>query len=143
MVPWDPSAFIALVDDSNDLPNLYYFSKGSRPCAAVGYSGLLARWLSCLHRPPSLVAVAGGHSEVWDYRLCPGYVLLDMSGLDWSRLRIRKAFLRPRGPAWLGGILLNSFVLVLTTRPALAIPSGWSSWLATLTLVGGFGLSLW
>jgi len=25
----------------------------------------------------------------------------------------------------------------------LAIPSGWSSWLATPTLVGGLGLSLW
>jgi len=60
-----------------------------------------------------------------------------------SRLRILKAFLRSRGPAWLGGILLNSFALVLTTRPALAISSGWSSWLTTPTLVGGLGLSLW
>jgi len=79
LVPWDPSAFIALVDDANDFPILYYFSKGSRPRAAVGYLGLLARWLSCLNRPLSLVAVAGGHSdvEVWDYRLCPGYVFLD------------------------------------------------------------------
>jgi len=32
-----------------------------------------------VHRPFSLVAVAGGHSDVkvWDFRLCPGYVLLD------------------------------------------------------------------
>jgi len=57
-------------------------------------------------------------------------------GLVASRLRIRKAFLRSRGPAWLGGTLLNSFALVLTTRPALAIPSGWSG-------VEGLGLSFW
>jgi len=43
--------------------------------------------------------------------------------------------LQPVNLGWLGGILLNSFALV--------IPSGWSSWLATPTLVGGLGLSLW
>jgi len=45
-------------------------------------------------------------------------------------LRILEAFLLSRGPAWLGGTFLNSFALVLTTRPALALPSGWSGWLA-------------
>jgi len=43
LVPWDSTAFIALVDDANDLPILYYFRKGSRPYAAVGCLGLLAR----------------------------------------------------------------------------------------------------
>jgi len=151
LVPWDPSAFIALVDDANDLLILYYFSKGSRPCA-VGYLGLLARWLSCLHRPLSLVAVAGGHSdvEVWDCRLCPCYVFLDFlviqfrrMGLVVSRLRIRNAFFRSRGHAWLGGVLLNSLALVLTRRPALALPLGWMSWLAIPALVGGLGWSFW
>jgi len=64
----DPTAFIALVDDANDLPVLYYFRKGSRPCAAVGCLALLARWLRCFYRPLSLVAVAGGHSDV---EVCP------------------------------------------------------------------------
>jgi len=85
LVPWDPSALIALVDDSNDLPILYYFSKESRPYTAVGYSGLHARRLSCLHRPLSLVAVAGGHSDI-EVRLCPGYVLLDFYVIQFLRL---------------------------------------------------------
>jgi len=42
-----PTSFIALVDDANDLPILYHFRKGPRPCAAVGCLGLLARWLRC------------------------------------------------------------------------------------------------
>jgi len=42
----------------------------------VGCHGLFARWLSCFHRPLSLVAIAGGDVEIWDYRLCPGYVCL-------------------------------------------------------------------
>jgi len=84
LVPRDPSAFIALVDDANDLPILYYLRKGYRPCAAVGYLGRLARWLRCFHPPLSLVAVADGHSdaEVWDYRLCPGYAFLDFLAIQ-------------------------------------------------------------
>jgi len=88
LVSWDPTAFIALVDDTNDLPILFHFRKVSRPCAAVGYLSLLARWLSWLHRPLSLVAVARSHCdvEVWDYCLCPGYVLLDFQVIQFWRL---------------------------------------------------------
>jgi len=58
MISFDPDAFIVLDIDAIDLPIIYYFRKGSRPCAAVGCFGFFARWLSYFHRPLSLVAVA-------------------------------------------------------------------------------------
>jgi len=53
------------------------------------------------------------------------------------------ALFRSRGPAWLGGLLLNSLTLVLSTRSTLARPSGWICWLAAPTQVEGLGWSLW
>jgi len=48
LVSWDPSAFIVLVDNSNDLPILYHFRKGPRQSTDVGCLGLLARLLLLL-----------------------------------------------------------------------------------------------
>jgi len=63
-------------------------------------------------------------------------------GLVVRRLNMRYAIFRLRGPDFFGGFLLNSLALVLTTRSAMALPSGWICWLDASALVGGLGWTL-
>jgi len=78
----DPTACIALVDDANDLPVLYYFRKGSRPCAAVGWLPfLLAGCAASIDLSRLfLVVIAVSKSA-----LCPSYVFLDFLVIQFRR----------------------------------------------------------